>query len=157
MWGCCITQEAQPGDLWWPRGVGWEEGGRFKEGIYVYLCMCDESPQLFLILCNSMNYYPPGSSVHGILQARILGWVAMPSSRESSRPRDWTHVSSGSCLAGRFFTAEPPGKTSYIAHDCKIESYPQRKPITADFQSFSRRELSAFLKRWREWQPASFV
>ena len=36
---------------------------------------------------------PPGFSVHGILQARILEWVAMPSSRGSSPPRDWTHVS----------------------------------------------------------------
>ena len=35
---------------------------------------------------------PPGSSVHGILQAKILGWVAMPSSWGSSWPRDWTHV-----------------------------------------------------------------
>ena len=43
----------------------------------------------------------------GILQARILEWVAMPSSRGSSRPRDQTLVS---CTAGRFFTAEPPGQ-----------------------------------------------
>ena len=43
----------------------------------------------------------PGSSVHGILQARILEWVAMPSSRSSSQPRDQTQVS---CIAGRFFT-----------------------------------------------------
>ena len=44
---------------------------------------------------------PPGSSVHGILQARLLEWVAMPSSRESSQPRDRTQVSH---TAGRFFT-----------------------------------------------------
>ena len=36
---------------------------------------------------------PPGSSVHGILQAKILEWVAMPSSRGSSQPRDRTHIS----------------------------------------------------------------
>ena len=41
-----------------------------------------------------MDYSPPGSSVHGILQSRILEWVAMPSSRGSSRPRDWTCISS---------------------------------------------------------------
>ena len=40
-----------------------------------------------------MDRSPPGSSVHGILQARILEWGVMPSSRESSRPRDRTHVS----------------------------------------------------------------
>ena len=41
---------------------------------------------------------PSGSSVHGILQARILEWVAMHSSRGSSWPRDWTHVSYVSCI-----------------------------------------------------------
>ena len=46
-------------------------------------------------------YGPPGSSVHGILQARILEWVAIFFSRGSSQPRDWTQVS---CTAGRIFT-----------------------------------------------------
>ena len=44
-------------------------------------------------LCDPMDCSPPGSSVHGILQARILEWVAMPSSRGSSLPRDRTQVS----------------------------------------------------------------
>ena len=48
-----------------------------------------------------MDCSPPGFSVHGILQARILEWVAMPFSRGSSRPRDWTQVSR---IADRFFT-----------------------------------------------------
>ena len=43
----------------------------------------------------------------GILQARILEGVIRPSSRGSSQPRDWTHVSCGSCIAGGFFTSEP--------------------------------------------------
>ena len=43
-------------------------------------------------LWKPMDYSPPGSSVHGIVQVRILEWVAMPSSRGSSRPRDQTHV-----------------------------------------------------------------
>ena len=54
-------------------------------------------------LCNPMDHSPPGSSVQGILQARILEWVAMPFSRWSSQPRDQTCFS---CIAGRFFTAE---------------------------------------------------
>ena len=58
---------------------------------------------------------PQGSSVHGIFQARILEWVAVPSSRASSRPRDWTQVS---CIAGRFFTTETPGKPSRILASC---------------------------------------
>ena len=52
-------------------------------------------------LCNPIDCCPPGSSVHGILQARILEWVAIPFSRVSSQPRDQTQVSH---IAGRFFT-----------------------------------------------------
>ena len=44
-------------------------------------------------LCDLMNYSPPGSSVHGILQARILEWGTISFFRGSSSPRDWTHVS----------------------------------------------------------------
>ena len=51
-----------------------------------------------------------GSSVYGILSARILEWAAMPSSRGSSWPRDQTHTSCSSCIAGSFFTDEPLGK-----------------------------------------------
>ena len=58
-------------------------------------------------LCSHVNCSPPGSSVHGILQARILEWVAMPSSRGSSQSRDWA---CGSCTPGRIFTSEPLGK-----------------------------------------------
>ena len=52
----------------------------------------------------------PGSSVHGILQARTLEWVAMPSSRGSSQPRDRTQVSLGS-LQVDSLPSEPPGKS----------------------------------------------
>ena len=51
-------------------------------------------------LCDPMDCSPPGSSVHGILQARILEWGAISFSRGSSRPSDQTQVS---CIAGRCF------------------------------------------------------
>ena len=51
--------------------------------------------------CDPMDCSPPGSSVRGILQARILKWVAMPSSRESSQPRDRTQVSCFFCVGRR--------------------------------------------------------
>ena len=51
-----------------------------------------------------MDCSPPGSSVHGILQVRILGWVAIPFSRGSSQCRGWNHFSMSPALAGRFFT-----------------------------------------------------
>ena len=50
-------------------------------------------------LCDPVDCSPPGSSVHGILQARILEWVAISSSRGSSRPRDGTYVSCISCIS----------------------------------------------------------
>ena len=55
-------------------------------------------------LCDPMGCSPPFSSVCGILQARILEWVAISSSRGSSEPWDRTCVSCVSCIAGRFFT-----------------------------------------------------
>ena len=53
------------------------------------------------ILCNPMDCSPPGSSVHGILQARILEWIVIPFSRGSSQPKDQTWVF---CPAGGFLT-----------------------------------------------------
>ena len=49
--------------------------------------------KLCLTLCDPMDYSPPGYSVHGISQARILEWIAISSLRGSSQPRDWTHIS----------------------------------------------------------------
>ena len=60
-----------------------------------------KSLQLYPTLCSPMGCSPPGPSVHGILQARRLKWVSMPSSRGSSWLWDGTRVS---CIAGRFFT-----------------------------------------------------
>ena len=68
----------------------------------------------------------PGSSVHGISQARILEWVALPFSRGSSRPRDWTWVS---CIAGRFFTIWAT-RISYInAYMWNLEKWYTDEPI----------------------------
>ena len=100
--------------LWWrkrqrqkPMGVGSvggretrREGGKeFGKMLRInVLCLVAQScPTLW----EPMDCSPPGSSVHGILQARILEWVVMPSSWGSSWPRDQTQVS---CIAGGFFT-----------------------------------------------------
>ena len=56
---------------------------------------------LLVALCDPLDYSLPGPSIHGILQVRLLEWVAISFSRRSSQPRDWTWVS---CIAGRFFT-----------------------------------------------------
>ena len=61
-------------------------------------------------LCDPVDCSPPGFSVHGILQARILEWVAISFSRESSRPRDRTQVS---CIGGRRFNLWATREASY--------------------------------------------
>ena len=84
--------------------------GDYGDGPSLITCVHTKSFQSCWILCDPMDYSLPGSSVIGILQARILEWVAIPSSRGSSWPREWTRVS---CIADRFFTIrvmrqEPP-------------------------------------------------
>ena len=73
--------------------------------VCVFMCVRVRACAKLLPLCptpyNSMHCSSPGCSVHGILQARILEWVAIPFSRGSSHPRDRTCIS---CIAGRFFT-----------------------------------------------------
>ena len=73
-----------------------------------FLCLVAYS---CLTLCNPKDYSLPGSSVHGILQARILEWVAISFSRGSSWSRDWAWVS---CIAGRFFTIQAIGKSIHV-------------------------------------------
>ena len=73
--------------------------------VSVYACMCAQSCPT---LCDPMDCSPPGSSFHGIFQARVLEWAAISSSRGTSQPWYQTHFS---CIAGRFFTTELPGKS----------------------------------------------
>ena len=69
-----------------------------ERGLNVFLCMC---VQLCLTLCDPMDCGLSGSSVHGILQARILGWVAISSSRGSSWFRGSTRLFCVSCIGRR--------------------------------------------------------
>ena len=101
------------------------------------LCMHAQLLQLCLTLCNPMDCSLAGSSVYGILRARILKWVAMPSSRESFWPRDWTCSSCSSCIASRLFITEPPWKLWHKAHWCAsvcafVSSYPVNTMTNTD-------------------------
>ena len=71
-------------------------------------CYCLVAPSC-PTLCDPVDSSPPGSSVHGVLQARILEWVTITFSRGSFYPRDRTWVS---CIAGRLFAISPPGKSA---------------------------------------------
>ena len=93
--------------LWWPEN---------NESRWSPLVVCALVAQSCPRLCDSRDCSLPDFSVHGILQARILEWVAIPFSRESSWPRDLTQVS---WIAGRLFT-EPSGKISLL---CREKNY----------------------------------
>ena len=82
------------------------------------LCICGSLPQSCLPLCDPRDCSPPGSSVHGILQARMLEWVAISSSRGSSPPRDQTQSLASPALAGGFLTPVPPGEPVRICTKC---------------------------------------
>ena len=78
------------------------QGDTLRLGPMCQWCVCAESLQSCLTLCNP---------VHGILQARILEWAAMPSSRQSSRPRDQSYISCVSCIGRQvFLPLAPPEK-----------------------------------------------
>ena len=82
----------------------------FKSSAQVIFIARMLSLQLCVTLCDPMDCSAPGSSVHGILQARTAEWVAMLYSGRTPRPRDHICISCTSCIAGGFFTAEPLGK-----------------------------------------------
>ena len=94
-----------------------------------------ESRSVVSTLCDPMDY-----TVHGILQARILEWVAFPFSKGSSQPRDITQVS---CIAGGFFTTEPPGKVKVkVAQSCPTLWDPMQCPWNSPGQNTGVGSLS---------------
>ena len=106
--------------------------------------------QSCLTLCDPMDHSPPGSSVYGILQARTLEWVAISFSRGSSRPRDRTHISCNSCIAGGFFTAEPLGESFHLAERDKASSGDYSDESTDPIMrthSFNLLSLTIFLQK----------
>ena len=95
----CVLHSLNLSIIWFGY-LPWEVLHQEMHAIIVSLLVWSDS-------CNPMDCRPPGSSVHGISQTRILEWVAIYLSREFSNP-ETQPVSPG--LAGRFFTIEPPGK-----------------------------------------------
>ena len=94
-------------------GISWHDSSFFQKLVLqifshkVMISKCCLVAQLCPILCDPMDCSPPGSSVHGIFQARIPEWVAISSSRGSSQLRDRTHVSCiGRCILYHWDTKE---------------------------------------------------
>ena len=98
------------------------------------MCKYRVVPSSLIASVMSNSLWPPWTAAHqaplslGILQAGILEWVAMPSSRRSSPPRDRTYIS---CIAGRFFITEPPGKPLAVMLDLRNPMSPQAWPVNA--------------------------
>ena len=88
----------------------------------VVMCVCVLNRFSRVWLCDPMNCSPIGTSVHGIFPSRILEWVAISSSRGSSRSRDQTLISCISCIAGRLFTCWAIGKPPVLSLKCLISS-----------------------------------
>ena len=87
--------------------------------------------QSCLTLCDPVDCRPQGSSVCVISQARMLEWLAIPYSDGSSQPRDRNCISCVSCIAGRFFTADPVGEAPPGEREC----HPKENPDLADLRS----------------------
>ena len=85
--------------------------------------------QLCFTLCNPMDCSPPGSSVHGILKARILEWIVMPSSRGPSWPRVEFPSLKSPALAGVFFTTRDTWKAHSTSGYCLINMAFYFQPI----------------------------
>ena len=121
------------------------------------LC-CAESLQSCLTLCDPMDCRLPGSSIHGILQARILEWVAMPFCRGSSCPRYQTLVS---CITGVFFTTEPPRKPLKLPYDPAIllvATFPKKTIIQKDIHTpVFTAALFTIIRTWKQPKCPSTV
>ena len=116
----------------------------------VYVCLVTQSR---LTLHDPMDCSPPDSSVHGILQPRILEWVAISFTRGSSWPRDWTWVSCISCTGRQILTTVPPGKPMrmyiYVCVSvCETES--ESCPVVSDSLQLHRLQ-SIELSRPEYW------
>ena len=96
--------------------------------------------QLCLALCNPMGCSQPGSSVHGIFQARVLGWVVISSYRGYSRPRDWTCISCISCIGRQVLyhcaTWEAPSVMIFNIYCLLTLSQPQCLVLFLNIQSY---------------------
>ena len=106
-------------------------------------------------LCDPINCSTPGSSVHGILQERILEWIAILFSRGSSWPRDWTWVS---CIAGRFFTIWATREALYSSDHLTID-YHFFKYLDNFLQAKcfrNQQEAENAFQEFREYQSMDF-
>ena len=100
-----------------------------------------EVTQSCLTLCDPMDCSPPGSSVHGVFQARILEWGAISFSRGSSQPRDQTWVS---YMAGRFFIIWATGEAPTITKTRKLMLFTKYNTVNSSTDGLEVPQLPHF-------------
>ena len=116
---------------------------RGELSLSIVLCSVTQS---CLILCDPMDFSLPGSSVQGILQARILEWVAMPFSRGSSKPRSRTQVSH---ITGRVFTIWATREAPLSDSDTQLVLSSPKAYVSAKFSHPVTNDSFSFLQ-WKE-------
>ena len=119
-------------DAWCAAGHGWNCSAlSIRAGIWLNLggpLNCESVSRSCPTLCNSKDCRSPGSSIHGILQARVLEWVAMPSSKESSQPG-----------------TEPGSPAS------QADSLPSQSPEEAHYLNIIKAQCNALRLSWGLW------
>ena len=114
--------------------------------MWVCVCVCARArAKSCLTLCDPLDCSPPVSSVHGILQARILKWISISSFRGSSRPRNQTSISCISCITGGFFNPLSHQGSPWAGGDVYACS-----DLCADVQKVKWSPGASWHKHWRE-------
>ena len=108
--------------------------------VCVCVCVCVLVAQSCLTLCDPIDCSPPDFSVHGILQTSVLEWIAIPFSRGTSQPRDWTLVS---CVSCTLFTIWAIGK-SLMLLELKKELHNQK----TELKSGLLKAVGSYLAAW---------
>ena len=120
---------------------------------YIHTYLGAKSFQSCPTLCNPMDYSLPDSSVHEILQTRILEWIAMPSSRGSSWPRDQTHIYYVFCISGHVLSHwHHPGSQIYtpactqIMHTKHKPAYKHLHTYQHTYKTLTYKHMHAYMQ-----------
>ena len=128
--------------------------------VCVCVCVCARA-RAYSVVSDSLwpqgLYSLPGSSVHGVFQARILQWAAISSSGGSSLSKDWNCISCISFTAGRFFTAEPWGKPSKHKHYYKHCGFIVFCKPVVNFYSGSPQGMGETLMRTAKYDASTLL
>ena len=144
------------GDWWWPKAIllvylflkSWVPVGCSLWALDS-LCCAVLGRSVVSDSFDPMNWSPPGSSVQGILQARTLEWVVMPSSRWSSQPRDWTQVS---CITDRFWATRDSLPVAFWSMLCLSVFFADSVRVVSHIESGKKQGHPG--KPWRHLPPS---